>query len=52
MAFASGNHIVLGLLLLKHKPHGLDKIACMAPITKRLEIAKVQPILKTLLNTS
>ena len=42
-----GDHEVFRLTLLQHQPLCAHIIACMAPITPRIQIAKVQRLLKS-----
>ena len=43
-----GDDEVLGLLLLQDKPHALDVILCIAPVTETGQVAKVQLVLLAL----
>ena len=42
---ARGDHIVVGLLLLEHQPHGFDVFLGIAPITLGIQIAQFQRFL-------
>ena len=37
---AGGDHIVLGLVLLEHQPHGLDVVPGIAPVALGVEVAE------------
>src|SRR5207249_3413288 len=45
MSLARRDDIVIRLVLLKHQPHGTDKIRSVAPIAFCLEISKKQLVL-------
>ena len=40
------------ILILKHHPHTLDIVASMSPITLRINVTKVEALVKSLTNTS
>ena len=37
---AGGDHIVLGLVLLEHQPHGLDVVPGIAPVALGFEVSE------------
>ena len=39
---AGGDHVVVGLVLLEHQPHGLDVVAGEAPVALGVEVAEAQ----------
>ena len=41
MRLTRGNHAIIGPLLLKHQPHGLDVFLGISPVTFGFEIGKV-----------
>ncbi len=41
MRLTGGDHVIIGLLLLKHQPHGLDVFLGISPVTFGFEIAKI-----------
>ena len=47
MLFACSDHIVARLLLLQHQPLHFHIVARMPPVALHIQIAQVQPILKT-----
>ncbi len=42
MGLASGDHKVVRLVLLQHKPHGRDVFYCVTPIALCVQISQVQ----------
>ena len=36
MGLTGANHVIIGLILLKHEPHGLDIVTRKAPVVARL----------------
>src|SRR6266516_3816976 len=48
---ASGNHIVIRLILLKHLPHRLNVVSRKAQIALRVEVAQYQLILLAYLDS-
>src|SRR5690349_15633268 len=48
---ARGNHVVLGLHLLQHHPHGSDVIARVPPIAFGMQVAKRKLFLHSKLNS-
>src|SRR5215467_4906750 len=50
MGLPGRDDVVVGLLLLQHDPHGLDIVARMAPVTLRIEIAQIKPLLIALVD--
>src|SRR3989338_2444239 len=43
MALSGGHDIVIRLFLLKHEPHSLNIILCVAPVPFCVKIAKIYP---------
>lgn len=52
MGLSRGDHIVLGHVLLEHEPHALDVVARVAPVTGRVQVAKVHAILVSVLRAN
>src|SRR6516162_7690196 len=50
MAFAGGQHIVIGSVLLNDHPHAFDIIARMAPVAHRVQVAKIKLVLQAEFN--
>ena len=44
---AGRDHVVVGLVLLQHEPHGLDVVAGEAPVARGLEVAERDRVLQT-----
>ena len=42
VGLAGGDHVVVGLVLLQHQPHGLDVVAGEAPVALGVEVAEPQ----------
>ena len=42
VGLAGGDHVVVGLVLLEHQPHGLDVVAGEAPVALGVEVAEAQ----------
>ena len=42
MRLAGGDHVVVGLVLLEHQPHGADVFAGMTPVTLGVEVAEAE----------
>jgi hypothetical protein len=42
VGLAGGDHVVVGLGLLEHQPHGLDVVAGEAPVALGVEVAEPQ----------
>mmetsp|Transcript_607 Transcript_607/g.821 ORF Transcript_607/g.821 Transcript_607/m.821 type:complete len:208 (-) Transcript_607:536-1159(-) len=49
---SSRQDIIIAHLLLKHHPHALDVIACVTPITFRIQVTKVKTLPHPCLNHS
>src|SRR5918992_129559 len=43
---ARGDHVVVGLVLLEHEPHGLDVVLGIAPISLGIKVAEGELLLK------
>ena len=43
---AGRDHVVVGLVLLQHHPHGLDVVARVAPVARRVEVAERDAVLE------
>lgn len=50
MHLIGGDHIVLGLVLLQHEPHGLNVVASVTPVTFRVEITQRDRLLLAEMN--
>jgi len=48
MACARRHHVVVGLFLLEHEPHGLHVVAREPPVAPGVEVAEAQLLLKRL----
>ena len=46
MGLARGDHVVTGLVLLEHAPHGLDVVAGVAPVARGVEVPERQDVLQ------
>src|SRR5262249_53438300 len=44
--FSGRQNEVVGLILLQDHPHALSIIACVAPVTLGVEVAKIEPVLQ------
>ena len=42
VGLAGADHVVVGLVLLEHQPHGLDVVAGEAPVALGVEVAEAQ----------
>ena len=47
---AGGDHVVIGVVLLQHEPHGLDVVAGKTPIALGINVAEVQLVLQAQLD--
>ncbi len=45
VGFVGSADIVVGVILLKHEPHGLDIFGCVAPVALGVEVAEVEVFL-------
>ena len=52
MGLAGGHHVVVGLVLLEHQPHGADVVAGESPVALGVEVAHDQFLLQALLDAS
>ena len=46
MRLAGGDHVVVGLVLLEHQPHGLDVVLGVAPVALGVEVAERELVLQ------
>ena len=51
MCFTSSQDIVIRFVHLKHHPHALDVIACMAPITLGINVTQIQGLVNAFVDT-
>ena len=42
---AGGDHVVVGVILLEHQPHGVDVIGRIAPVAAGFQVAQAQLVL-------
>src|ERR1700676_4641095 len=50
MRLAGSKHKIVGLVLLEHQPHALDKVTRMAPVAPRLEVPNVKDLLDPMMD--
>src|SRR6202049_4365032 len=50
MALASGEHVVVGLVLLHDQPHSFNVVARVAPVALGVEVSEKKPVLQTTLD--
>src|ERR1700674_2905344 len=50
MALASGEHVVVGLVLLHDQPHAFDVVARVAPVALGVEVSEKKPVLQPMLD--
>merc|ERR1712127_1075889 len=48
MSLPSGQHIIIGGVILEHHPHALDIVTRMPPITFRVDVTKIEAFIKSL----
>ena len=51
MGFVGGDHVVVGLVLLKHEPHRLNVVAGEPPIPLGVEVAEIEFLLESELDS-
>src|SRR5439155_22556502 len=50
MSLADADHIIVGVILLQHEPHGPDVIAGKPPVALRLQVAQPHLVIETQLD--